>query len=475
VQPYSAGNSDTIAAISSASGSACRGIVRISGSHVVDILNQALRHPVPQLRRASRFAASIELCDEMAVEPSAVQLPLSVNLWPDARSFTGEPMTELHIPGSPPLIDAVLRRVFDAGARPARRGEFTLRAFLAGKLDLAQAEAVLGVIDAADSTELSTALRQLAGGLSSRISAVRDNLLNLLADLEAGLDFVDEDIEFVSCEQTVARLTQAAQAVTEIERGARERLQSRTQARVVLAGLPNAGKSTLFNALLERDAAIVSEQSGTTRDYLSATAHWGRLDVELVDTAGWELGRSGIESLAQHFRDEQIGDADIVVWCSSATLTEPIAAQDRELCSRLPDSSRVIRVQTQTDRMADSGNGRGSRIVPDGESCWTGLTAVSALTRDGLALLQKQIVGRLATEASETGELLGSTAARSRTALRQAIARLEAGREVAELAAGDELVAVEIREAIASLGEVVGAVHTDDLLDRIFSRFCIGK
>lgn len=453
MQPYSAGNDDTIAAISSAVGPACRGIVRVSGPDVVGVLGRVLTQTVVVPRRASRFDASVEL-------EAGIELPLFVNLWPDARSFTGEPMAELHLPGSPPLIDAVLRRVFEAGARPARRGEFTLRAFLAGKLDLAQAEAVLGVIDAADAAELSTALRQLAGGLSTRISAVRDDLLNLLADLEAGLDFVDEDIEFVSSDETVARLTSAAQVITEIRRGARERLQSRTQARVVLAGLPNAGKSTLFNALLERDAAIVSDQSGTTRDYLSAKTCWGQLEVELIDTAGWELDQSGIESLAQHFRDEQVQDADVVVWCSSAILSDAMAAEDRELCLFLPDLSRVIRVVTQCDRISTS---RAEGF------------AISAVTGDGLASLRKQIVDRLVTDASETGELLGSTAARSRTALQQAIERLDAGREAAELSAGDELVAVEIREAIASLGEVVGAFYTDDLLDRIFSRFCIGK
>lgn len=453
MQPYSAGNDDTIAAISSAVGPACRGIVRISGPDVVGVLGRVLTQTVVVPRRASRLDASVQL-------EAGVELPLFANLWPDARSFTGEPMAELHLPGSPPLIDAVLRRVLEAGARPARRGEFTLRAFLVGKLDLAQAEAVLGVIDAADAAELSTALRQLAGGLSTRISAVRDDLLNLLADLEAGLDFVDEDIEFVSCDETVARLTSAAQVITEIERGARERLQSRTQARVVLAGLPNAGKSTLFNALLERDAAIVSDQPGTTRDYLSATARWGQLEVELIDTAGWELDQSGIESLAQHFRDEQVRDADVVVWCSSAILSDSMAEDDRELCLLLPDSSRVIRVVTQCDQVSTSS--------VDG-------LAISAVTGDGLASLRTQIVDRLVTDASETGELLGSTAARSRTALQRAIERLDAGREAAELSAGDELVAVEIREAIASLGEVVGAVYTDDLLDRIFSRFCIGK
>lgn len=442
--------------------------MRISGSAVADVLENVLTESPPETHRARRFEAAVEL------QPD-VKLPISVNLWPNARSFTGEPMAELQLPGSPPLIDAVLRRVFEAGARPARRGEFTLRAFLAGKLDLAQAEAVLGVIDAVDSAELSTALRQLAGGISSRISAVRDDLMNLLADLEAGLDFVDEDIEFVSADDTVARLSSASQIIAEIERTASDRMQARTQSRVVLAGLPNTGKSTLFNALLERDAAIVSEQSGTTRDYLSATACWDKLEIELIDTAGWELDQAGIESVAQHFRDEQIQEADVIVWCSAATLTDELAALDRQLCSRLPDPSHVIRVETQSDRLEDSDGTQTEAAVDSAEDSSQVKLAISAVTREGLPALQEQIVNRLAADSSETGELLGSTAARSRAALQRAMTSLDAGHEASLLRAGDELVAVEVREAITSLGEVVGAVYTDDLLDRIFSRFCIGK
>lgn len=473
MQPYSAGNSDTIAAISSAVGPACRGIVRVSGRDVVPMLRKVLTKSELDTQRARRFGAAIDL-------QSGAELPVSVNLWPNARSFTGEPMAELHLPGSPPLIDAVLRLVFEAGVRPARRGEFTLRAFLAGKLDLAQAEAVLGVIDATDSDELSTALRQLAGGLSSRISSVRDDLLNLLADLEAGLDFVEDDIEFVSAEETVARLSSAAGIIAEIERTASDRMQARAHARVVLAGLPNAGKSTLFNALLEREAAIVSDQSGTTRDYLSATVRLGSLNIELIDTAGWEFEQAGIESVAQHFRDEQIQEAEIVVWCSAATLAGELSAIDRKLCQRLPAPSRVILVQTQSDRLTRSDGTQNatpteSTVDPATISSSPVRLAVSAVTRDGLSELQQQILTRLATDTSGTGELLGSTAARSRSALRRAIASLQAGGEAARVFAGDELVAVEVREAIASLGEVVGAVYTDDLLDRIFSRFCIGK
>ncbi len=185
------------------------------------------------------------------------------------RSYTGQPLVEIHAPGSPPLLEAVLARSFEAGVRPAHPGELTLRAFLAGRMDLLQAEAVLGVIDAAGEDTLAIALRQLAGGISGRMSQVRGDLIDLLADLEAGLDFVEDGIEFVSRDDLAARIGRAQSTIGELLAQCQSRAQSQGRRRVVLAGLPNAGKSTLFNALLSRDAALVSAVAGTTRDYLS--------------------------------------------------------------------------------------------------------------------------------------------------------------------------------------------------------------
>lgn len=466
MQPFTLADKDTIAAISSAPGPACRSILRISGSEVARVLTRTLADDVGPVDRAVRFRSQVEL------QPR-VDLPVLVNFWPDSRSFTGEPMSELHVPGSPPLVEAVLRRLFDAGARPARRGEFTLRAFLAGKLDLTQAEAVLGVIDAADSAELTTALRQLAGGLSSQIAAVRDDLMNLLADLEAGLDFVDEDIEFISRDDLTARLNTASAVIRTICRSAGNRMQSRPRARVVLAGLPNAGKSTLFNRLASTDAAIVSNQSGTTRDYLTAVTDWDHVKVELIDTAGWESGQEGLESLAQHFRDEQIRSSDLIIWCTSAALPTESAALDENLRRQMANARELIHVRTQTDRAADA---RTHTASLDRETrIGSADVSVSAITGEGIAELKACVTARLVQDLSETGELVGSTAARSGAVLDRTLDRIAAAEQLTRTSAGDELVAVELREAIALLGEIIGAVYTDDLLDRVFSRFCIGK
>jgi tRNA modification GTPase len=315
---------DTITALASAPGVSGRGIVRVSGGDVRRVLEQ---HFTPRdgerwtkATRAERHVGEWRLAVDVPWDDAPFQnglrLPVEVGLWPTKRSYTGQPLAELHLIGSPPLLEAVLTQLCRSGCRAARPGEFTLRAFLAGRLDLLQAEAVLGVIDAADHVELEQALQQLAGGISQRMGTLRADLLDLLADLEAGLDFVDEDIEFVSREQLLSRVAAAQRTIAELCDQASRRLQSSARPRVVLAGLPNAGKSTLLNALTGQSAALVSEVSGTTRDYLCVPLDRDGLHVDLIDTAGWDSKTSGIDAVAQQRRHEQWQHADLIVWCS---------------------------------------------------------------------------------------------------------------------------------------------------------------
>ena len=286
---------DTIAAIASASGGAARGVIRISGSRAAEVLESvfqpdhagalaatmAPRRIAGTLRAASPFRA-------------ALTIPADLYFWPGKRSYTREPMAELHTFGSPPLLAAALRAVCGAGARLAEPGEFTLRAFLAGRVDLTEAEAVLGVIDAAGPTDLATALQQLAGGLARPLGVVREQLLDLLAHLEAGLDFVEEDIEFISRSELEGRLAQIVGQVDDIARQMAVRGVAVDLPRVVFYGYPNVGKSSLFNALLGTHGALVSELAGTTRDYVTATLDLGGCRCELVDTAGVE--EQGVEA-----------------------------------------------------------------------------------------------------------------------------------------------------------------------------------
>lgn len=489
---------ETIAALASAIGPAARGIIRVSGPETVRIVGQLLGGDAPAFDplQARRYAVVIPLADGGEAEggrehgekeqsdrkagthsfavtlppclPRSPFLPLPADLflWPTRRSFTGEPLAELHLIGAPPLLNEVLEMLYLLGARPAERGEFTLRAFLAGRIDLVQAEAVLGVIEAASHQELETALGQLAGGISRRISDIREQLLLHLADLEAGLDFVEEDIEFVQREELVRRLESAASFLHELLAQSRDRMQSTGRARVVLAGLPNAGKSTLFNRLIGTESALVSTVAGTTRDYLAAVMRGGNHSWELIDTAGWETPRDGIESAAGRLREEQYRSADVIVWCTAADLNADASARNAELLAECRSvSPHVIEIRTKADLSPLNAS-------PSVDSCQP--LEVSAAFSRGMEALVRAIVDRLGAEAAPS-EIVGSTAARCAESLQLALTGVLRARELCDLSAGDELMALELRDILDHLGRIVGEVHTDDILDRIFTRFCIGK
>ena len=456
----------TIAALASPPGSAARGIVRLSGDDVRGVLAGWFEPHDQDGWQSSRMAAVH--AGALNLPGVRTAIPVEVHLWPNRRSYTGQPIAELHLPGSPPLLEAVLAEAHRRGARPARPGEFTLRAFLAGRLDLLQAEAVLGVIDAHDHTELQAALAQLAGGLSGRLAELRRDLLELLADLEAGLDFIEEDIEFVGRCELMGRIALARQFVEDLLQQSSDRMQSRARAKVVLAGLPNAGKSTLFNRLARSESALVSPSEGTTRDFLSAPIDWQGLSFDLIDTAGWELNSTGIAQSAQHHRAGQLRDADVLLWCSSATLDAAQHDLDEELFSQAEAQSRcVLRVTTQIDRIESAS---AVPVLADPA------LAISAVTGARLDDLAEQLRSRLAASRGPSRQWLGMTAARCRESLEAVAASLARAEEAAASnATGDELLAIDLREALDHLGRILGAVYTDDILDRVFSKFCIGK
>lgn len=389
-------------------------------------------------------------------------LAVDIQLWPDVRSYTGQPLAELHTVGSPPVLQTILAAVYRCGARPAQPGEFTLRAFLAGKLDLLQAEAVLGVIDARDNHELQTALQQLAGGISQRMALIRGDLIELLADLEAGLDFVEEHIEFVEHAEVCRRVAAAKSFVDQLCRQVATRMHAGERPKVLLAGLPNAGKSTLFNWLAGSDRALVSPIGGTTRDYLSAPWNCAGLSVDLVDTAGWEEPSTGISQAMSEVREDQLQRADLIVWCTAADL--PPAEQQLNENRRSAVESRssaLLPVLTKCD---------GTDEYEPSSS-----VKVSVHTGRGRDRLADEVRARILDYRAGERQWLGSSAVRCAESLRSAAAALAEAEKVSHSGAGEELLAAELRLALDHLGIVVGAVYTDDLLDRIFSKFCIGK
>jgi tRNA modification GTPase len=449
---------DTIAAIASAEGGSVRGILRLSGPDAVRVAARCFEGESEiawhEIRSAVMLAGSVRLPRPLG----SVRANLCV--WPDGRSYTRQPSVEIHLCGSPPVLGAMLVAVCSAGARLAEPGEFTLRAFLAGRIDLTQAEAVLGVIDAASADDLKAALDQMAGGLATPLAEMREDLLELVAQIEAALDFADEDLEFVSRRELRRSLERIGRSVAEL----RERLGGSAERdgspRVVLTGRPNVGKSSLFNALAGESAAIVSDDEGTTRDYIQRTIRIDSVELRLIDTAGLREthpSRHDAESAAQRVRAEQTRSADVELLClDSSRPLDPWETQQVEL----PDSRRIV-VWTKCDEV------RPLAELP---------RAIETSSRLGFGLdeLRREIAVRLEMQ-SQSPRAVAGTAVRCRDTLRRAARALRRARHFVAKDLGDEFVAAEIRTALDELGRVVGVVYTDDILDRVFSRFCIGK
>jgi len=455
---------DTIVAIASPPGGAVRGIIRASGPAVLECL-AAIFRPIPPADLSS-VRVPTAFGGEILLPGFAWPLPGELLFWPGRRSYTRQPTAELHTVGSPPLLEAILAALCQTKARLAQPGEFTLRAFLSGRIDLTQAEAVLGVIEAADADQLNAALAQLAGGLARPLKQLRDQLLDLLAHLEAGFDFADEDIAFLSPEELALRLDHAADALEKIRAQLHGRSHADHKPRVVLVGRPNVGKSSLFNALAGAPRAIVSPQAGTTRDYLIAELDLDGVRCELVDTAGMALGtgpcdpEGEIAAAAQAAARRQAQQATVELFCLDSTQDFHPWEQQQLASAR---RARLL-VLTKIDAPR--------RLVLDRPAIET-----SALTGKGLAELKAALRAKLVESGTPEAPYgaVASTAARAHDSLRQAAEAIARARQLHQQRAGEELVAAELRLVLEGLGQVAGAVYTDDILDRIFSRFCVGK
>ena len=447
---------DTIVAIASPPTPATRGIVRVTGQDTLRLVNEVTSTQI-DCNQSTRFQTSLEL------PPPLGRLDASLLVWPGCRSYTGSPSAEIHLPGAKPILDATIAACLNAGARLAKPGEFTMRAFLAGRLDLTQAEAVLGVIDAEDQARFDAAIDQLAGGVSRPLRQLRDRLLNAIAHLEAGLDFVEEDIQFITQRELLTIIDGGLDAVSHLRSQVQERRQLVERFQVVLCGEPNAGKSSLINALAGRSVAIESEQAGTTRDTLHADISWNGVCVRLIDTPGWESNSTGLMQIAQSLSNQAAETADLIVYC--VDLSRPsITDREQTELARMAESKSAIRVGTQIDR--------GIRWRPNDQECWI---ETSSKTGEGIALLRSKIRNFFDNIESSHSEALPSTVMRCQEVIRDATHSLLLAKSLCTESRGEELIAAELRSALTSIGRVTGEVYTDDILDRIFGQFCIGK
>ena len=486
---------ETIVAIGSAPGPAARGVVRMSGPTALESLAQVFRCPKAwqQIDRAQSVDGEIILGTDTAV-------PVTALIWPDHRSYTRQPTVEIHTFGSTPILQQIVVALQQSGVRLAQPGEFTLRAFLSGRLDLTQAEAVLAVIDAENQNQFDVALQQMAGGLAGPLGGLRDQLLSTLAEVEAGLDFVEEDILFISQEQILTQLGGCKESLDKVIQQISGRDINGERPKVVLMGLPNSGKSSLFNCLTDTDQAIVTDIAGTTTDYISAVATLAQLSIDLIDTAGFETATGEISASAQLHRDQQQAAADLKVLCIDAAMVAFDDANPNTVTFVNPEASEVKWIQEQIQNLSDrdllvlnkielltdhlspevllsiaTNDVRldvgelksGQEIEP------LDVIQTSSLTGAGLDALRVHIEATLRRDAGDS--VVGSTVQRASASLTEAAESLAAAIGAAEHQMGDEIVAAEIREALNGLGQVVGTVYTDDILDLVFGRFCIGK
>lgn len=416
-------SSDTIAAVSSPPGAGLRAVVRLSGPD------------------AAALAAG---------EPGAV-------LFRAPRSYTGEDVAELHLPGSPPLVEACLRRLAERGARPARPGEFTLRAFLNGRMDLSRAEAVERLIAAEDDAERRAALEALAGGFSDRLRRIEALVLDLTADVEASIDFVDQDIEILPLSEAADRAAALAKDLADLLRETAAARVADERPVAALYGPANAGKSTLFNALTG-GRAIISDREGTTRDVLEGELEVGGRRVRLLDAAG-QRGGEGIDAEAERRARAAAEAADLVLFV--------VDAADWERARKWVLRGRpAILVVNKIDRASAEGAAGGLGMSE--------AVAVSARTGAGLEELRERIARRLAGDEAPVSGARYRVSVRQHGLLREA--REALGRAASSgPALGVECLALDLRAALEALGGVTGRCVGEDLLDRIFSRFCLGK
>ncbi len=447
---------DTIVAAATPPGRGGVGIVRVSGPKAPEIAAVVLGGEVPEPRRAT-FARFLD----------AQQQPIDAGLalfFPSPHSYTGEHVLELHGHGGPVVIEAVISRILQLGARRALPGEFTQRAFLNDKLDLTQAESIADIIDAGSRQAARAAMRSMQGELSAMVQGLTEAVIDLRAYVEAAIDFPEEEIDFLADRQLEDRLTNVRDHFDGVEQSARQGRLLREGMTVVIAGRPNAGKSSLLNRLAGYDAAIVTAIPGTTRDILRERIDIDGMPLHVLDTAGLRESPDDIEREGIRRAENEIARADRVLFVID-TPQDPDGRAFMDEAKRLPPKVPVTLVFNKCDLaiglpVADTISGP-PRVT------------VSALNGEGIDVLREHLKSTMGFTTAESGTV--SARQRHLDALTRARACVEeAARQLKERRAG-ELVAEELRAAQQALAEVTGEFTTDDLLGRIFSSFCIGK
>jgi tRNA modification GTPase len=474
------GLEDTICAIATPAGEGGIGIVRLSGSQSLVVASQVVRlrsgRPLSSVLSHTLHLADLVIpaADNAKAKESRVGLkrPCVSGLLDEAlvvymkapRSFTAEDVVEIQTHGGALVLGMVCKVCIESGARMAEPGEFTKRAFINGRLDLSQAEAVLDTIRAKSSAGLNIAQRQLRGDLAREVEQARTSLLTVLAHVEAGIDFVEEDISFLQREELLRIVRDTFAVVQKLEATAQEGRILREGARVVILGRPNVGKSSLLNRLLREERAIVTAIPGTTRDVIEESIDLDGVMIRLVDTAGVRETEDIVEREGIKRTRAAQDEADLLLVVVDGSV--PLTNDDRALLNAVRDRKHVV-LLNKADLVdtLDMDAGLVGHLV----------YVISAKTGVGVEMVKSALRAQLVSGGFEASEGVTVTNVRHRDALRRAGEFLGQALESVQCGMAGELVSIDVRAAADALGEITGAITTDEILGRIFSEFCIGK
>ncbi len=451
---------DTIVALATPAGVGAIGVIRLSGPNAIPLVNSVFK-PRDLSKQASHTLHYGRIEDAGRVYDEVV-----VSLYIAPKSYTKEDVVEISCHGSPFIQESIIQLFVEKGARLAKAGEFTQRAFMHGAFDLAQAEAVADVIAADSAAAQAAALHQLRGGFSNELAALREQLIHFASLIELELDFGEEDVEFADRKDLEDLVNQLLVAIRPLVASFRAGNAIKNGVATVIVGKPNAGKSTLLNALLNEDRAIVSDIAGTTRDSLEDTWVLGGIKFRLIDTAGLRDTEDVIEAMGVERTQAWVKKAQVVIYLADAVTETPDGY--REAIAALGEIDiPVIKLLNKVDQVNDSQVAAFKSLIPE-------LIDISAKNRIGLADLEKALLDIVGLDQVSTGGTL-VTNLRHYQHLLQTQETLESVLKGLQVGLTGDLIAQDLRYALHDLGEITGQISNDDLLKNIFGKFCIGK
>ncbi|WOJ98690.1 tRNA uridine-5-carboxymethylaminomethyl(34) synthesis GTPase MnmE [Congregibacter brevis] len=452
------GDSDTIAAIATGPGAGGVGIIRLSGPRAFSVAHRLTG--VQAKDRQAHFVSILDQQNEVLDQGLLIQFP-------GPQSFTGEDVAELHCHGGPVILRTVLRECLSCGARQAAPGEFSQRAFLNNKIDLVQAEAIADLISSSTEAAARSASRSLSGAFSTQVDALLEQLIRLRVFIEAAIDFPEEEIDFIADSDVLERLETLQDSIDRLLAGARRGRTLRDGLKLVIAGAPNAGKSSLLNQLAEQDTAIVTDIPGTTRDLLREHIQIGGLPLHIVDTAGLRHSGDAIEQEGIRRARAEMQTADHILLVidnnndqRDLSSTEIVAVYEGDLPKTVPLT--LIRNKCDLSKTPASLNSGAFTEVH-----------LSALNGEGIDLLRQHLLAAAGLSHQETSDF--SARERHVLALEDCAQHLAQGLTQLKEHGAAELIAEDLRYAQDSLGSITGSFSSDDLLGEIFGSFCIGK